>query len=59
MQIIPHVIHEFSEFAVKINFITTLLVTKFGGPEALGPLIFKRWGTSPTGPIGWLRLWHS
>jgi len=26
------------------NFITTVLDKNFGGPEALGPLIFKSWG---------------
>ena len=41
-----------------MDFFTTLLVTKIGGPEALGPCIFKSWGTGPTGPIGWLRQWR-
>jgi hypothetical protein len=30
---------------------------KLGRPNSLGPLTFQSWGTRPTGPIGWLRLW--
>ena len=46
-----YVIHEFGEIAVKFNFITTLLVTKFRGTRSpVGPLIYKSW----SGLVQWI-----
>ena len=48
VQITPYVIHEFGEFAEKFNFITTLLVTKFGGTRSPWFPVLKSWGTGPS-----------